>query len=69
MQLISKFNKGIRYLLCVIDLFSKHACVVPLKIKNGVTIANALQSTLNYSKRKPNKVWINQGNEFHSFKK
>ena len=44
MQLISKCNKGIRYLLCVIDLFSKYAWVVPLKDKKGVTIVNAFQS-------------------------
>ena len=39
MQLISKYNKGIRYLLCAIDLFSKYAFVVPLKDKKGTTIA------------------------------
>ena len=46
MQLISKYNKGIRYLLCAIDLFSKYAFVVPLKDKNGTTIVNAFQSIL-----------------------
>ena len=56
MQLISKYNKGIRYLLCAIDLFSKYAFVVPLKDKKGTTIVNAFQSILNYSKRKPNKI-------------
>ena len=54
MQLISKFNKRIRFLLCVIDSFSKYAWVFPLKDKKGVTIANAFQSILNDSKRKPN---------------
>ena len=45
MQLISKYNnKGIKYLLCVIDLFSKYAWVVPLKDKKGVSVANAFQS-------------------------
>ena len=44
MQLISKYNKGIRYLLCVIHLFSKYAFVVPLKDKKGITSANAFQS-------------------------
>ena len=43
MQLISKFNKGTRFLLCVIDIFSKYAWVVPLKDKKSVTIVNALQ--------------------------
>ena len=47
MQLISKYNKGIRYLLCAIDLFFKYAFVVPLKDKKGNTIVNAFQSTLN----------------------
>ena len=43
MQLISKFNKGFRFLLCVIDIFSKYAWVVPLKDKKGVSIVNAFQ--------------------------
>ena len=53
MQLISKYNKEIRYLLCAIDLFSKYAFVVPLKDKKGKTIANTFQSILDNSKRKP----------------
>ena len=47
MQLLSKFNKGIKYLLCVIDLFSKYAFAVPLKDKKGISIVNAFQSILN----------------------
>ena len=71
MQLISKYNKGIRYILCVIDLFSKYAFVVPLKDKEGSSIVNAFQSILNKSKRKPNKIWVDQGSEFYNnnFKK
>ena len=41
MQLISKFNKGIRFFLCAIDIFSKYAWVIPLKDKKCVTIINA----------------------------
>ena len=44
MQLISKCNKGIRYLLCATDLFSKYAWVVPLKDKKEVTTVNAFRS-------------------------
>ena len=44
MQLMSKSNKEIRYLLCVFDLFSKYAFVVPFKDKKGTTIVNAFQS-------------------------
>ena len=71
MQLISKYNKGIKYLLCAIDLLSKHAFVAPLKDKKGATIVNAFQSILDNSERKPNKTWVHQGSEFYnsSFKK
>ena len=71
MQLISKYNKGIRYLSCAIDLFSKYAFVVPLKDKKESTIVNAFQSILEYSKRKPNQIWVDQASEFYNshFKK
>ena len=49
MRLISKYNKGIRYLLCAIDLFITYAWVVPLKDKKGTTIVNAFQSILDSS--------------------
>ena len=65
MQLISKYNKGIRYLLCAIDFFSKYAFVVPLKDKKETSIVNAFQRILDSSKRKPNKMWIDQGSEFY----
>ena len=70
MQLVSKFNKGIRFLLCVIHIFSKYAWVVPLKHKRGVTIVNSFQKVLDDSKRKPNKIWVDKGSEFYrnSFK-
>ena len=66
MQLISKHNKGIRYILCVIDLFSKYAWGVSLKDKKGVSIVNAFQKILDSSKRKPNKICIDQGSEFYN---
>ena len=53
-----QFNKGFRFLLCVIDIYSKYAWVVPLKDKKGVSIVNAFQSILNKSNRKPNKIWV-----------
>ena len=61
MKPLSKFNKGIKYLLCVIDLFSKYAFVVPLKDKKGTSIVNAFQSILDKSHIKPNKIWLDQG--------
>ena len=66
MQLISKHNKGIKYLLCVIDLLSKYAWVVPLKDKKGVSTANAFQSIFKKCNRKPNKIWVDQGSEFYN---
>ena len=66
MQLISKYNKGIKYLLCVIDWFSRYAWVVPLKDKKGITIVAAFRKILNDSKRKPNKIWLDQGSEFYN---
>ena len=51
MQLISKYNKGIRHLLCAIDIFSKDARVVLLKDKKGATIINAFQGILSSSKK------------------
>ena len=57
MQLISKHSKGIRFLLCVIDLFSKYAWVAPLKNKKDITIVKAFHSILDSSKRKPNKKY------------
>ena len=71
MQLISKFNKGFRFLLCVIDIFSKYAWVGPLKDKKGISIVNAFQKILKESNRRPNNIWVDKGSEFYynSFKK
>ena len=52
MQSLSKYNKGIKYLLCAIDLFSKYAWVIPIKDKKGTSIVNAFKKII--SKRKPN---------------
>ena len=65
LQLISKFNKGFRFLLCTIDIFSKYAWVVPLKVKKVVSIVNAFHSILKKSDRKPSKIWVDKGSEFY----
>ena len=79
MQLLSKYNKGIRFLLCVINIFSKYAWDVPLKDEKG--IVKVFQSILKQSNRpvedtsarhiKPNKIWVDKGSEFYNayFKK
>ena len=62
MQSLSKYKKGMKYLLCVIYLFSKYAWVVPIKDKKGPSIVNAFKKII--SKHKPNKRWVDHGSEF-----
>ena len=83
MQLLSRYNKGIKFLLSVIDIFSKYAWVVPLKDKKGISVVKAFQIILKQSNSrqrakgtsakqlKPNKIWADKGSEFYnaSFKK
>ena len=71
MQSLSRKNKGIKYLLCAIDLYSKYAFVVPLKNKKGISVTNAFKKIIKQSGRKPNKIWVDQGSEFYNndFKK
>ena len=64
MQLIRKFNKGIRFLLCVIDIFSKYAWVARLKDKKGTAVTNAFQKLLDKSRCKRNKIWLDKVSEF-----
>ena len=63
---MSKFNKRFRFLLCVIDIYSKYAWAIPLKDKKGITIVNAPQKILNDSKRKLNKIWVDKGSEIYN---
>ena len=66
MQSISRKNKGIKYLLCAIDLYSKYAFVIPLKDKKGSSIVNAFNKIIKQSHRKQNKIWVDQGGEFYN---
>ena len=66
MESLSKYNRGIKYLLCVIDLFSKYPRVVSIKDKKGTSILNAFKKILSDSDRKPNKIWVDQGSQFYS---
>ena len=65
-QLISKFNKGFRFLLCVIDIYSKYAWVIPLKDKKRITITSAFQKILDQLNHKPNKIWVDKDSEFYN---
>ena len=71
MQLITKFNKGFKFLLCVIDIFSKYSWDVPLKDKKGVIIVSEFQKILDdstelHSMRKSNKICVGKGSEFYN---
>ena len=55
-----------RFLLCVIEIYSKYALVISLKDKKGITITNAFQKTLDKSNRKPNKMWVDKGSKLYN---
>ena len=65
MESLSKYNKGNKYLLCAIDLFSKYAWVVPIKNKKVTSIVNVFQIIISKG-RKPNKIWVDEGGEFYN---
>ena len=64
MKSLSKYNKGNKYLLCAVDLFSKYAWFVPLEGKKGTSIVHAFQKIISEG-RKPKKIWFDQGSEFY----
>jgi len=63
---LAKYNKGNKYVLAVIDVFSKYGWLVPLKDKRGVTIATELKKIIKTSGRSPNKLWVEKGKEFYN---
>ena len=63
MQAFSKFNRGVKYLLAVIDVFSKYGWLVPLKDETGKSVASALKNI--FKERKPEKMWVDKGKEFY----
>ena len=71
MQSLSRKNKGIRYLLYAIDLYSKYGFVIPLENKKGISVTNGFNKIIKQSNRKPNKISVDQGVEFYNnvFKK
>ena len=63
-QAFSKFNRGVKYLLAVIDVFSKYGWLIPLKDKTGKSVASALKTI--FEERKPEKMWVDKGKEFYN---
>ena len=64
MQAFSKFNRGIKYLLAVIDVSSKYGWLIPLKDKTGKSVASALKTI--FKEKKPEKMWVDKGKEFYN---
>ena len=64
MQAFSKLNRGVKYLLAVIDILSKYGWLIPLKDKTGKSIASALKTI--FKERKPEKIWVDKGKEFYN---
>ena len=65
-QLISKFSEEIYFSLCVIGIFSTYVWVIPLNDRKGITSNNVFQQILDKCNHEPNKIWVDQGNEFYS---
>lgn len=66
MESLSQYNNGYKYILCVIDVFSKYAFCVPLRDKTGPTILSAMKNIISESKRSPTKIWCDRGSEFYN---
>ena len=65
-QLISKLIQVLKFLLCVIDIDSKFAWVIPLKDQKGIAFTNAFQKFANELNRKSNKIWVDKGSKFYN---
>jgi len=65
MQALAKYNDGVKYLLNVIDVFSKYAWSVPLKDKTGKSIVIAFEAIIKRCDRKPDMLWVDRGSEFY----
>lgn len=66
MDKLSKWNKRFKYLLTVMDVFSKFAWAIPLKGRKGSSITDAFEDIVKKYKRKPEHLWVDQGSEFYN---
>ena len=66
MQLISKFDKRFKFLLCVIVIYSKYAWVIPSEDKKGIKTTDAFQKILKEPSRKRNRIWVDKDSEFYT---
>ena len=64
MQAFSKFNRDVKYIFAVIDVFSEYGWLIPLKDKTGKSVASALKTI--FKDRKPERMWVDKGKEFYN---
>ena len=62
---LSKYNNNNKFILTVIDIFTKYAWAIPLKNKSGLSITNGFKTILSEG-RKPEKLWVDRGSEFYN---
>ena len=62
---LSKYNNNCKFILTVIDIFTKNAWAIPLKNKPGLSITNGFKTILSEG-RKPEKLWVDRGSEFYN---
>ena len=63
-DLVDKFNRSVKYLLAVIDVFFKYGWLIPLKDKTGKSVASVLKTI--FKERKLEKMWVDKGKEFYN---
>lgn len=66
MESLASYNDDYKYILCIIDVFSKFAWCVPLKNKTGTSILKAVKDVVSESQRSPEKIWVDRGSEFYN---
>src|SRR6218665_2234257 len=66
MQYFEEYNDGFKYLLSVVDIFSKYGWNVPLKDRSGKCVSQAFEKIFTSSERKPKKLWVDNGKEFYN---
>ena len=69
---LSKYNNNYKFILTVIDIFTKYAWAIPSKNKSGLSITNGFKIVLSEhsqggsESRKPEKLWVDRGSEFYN---
>ena len=66
MSKLARYNHGYRWMLTIIDCWSRYAWSVPIKTKKGEPVLHAFKHVLSSSSRKPKSIWVDEGGEFYN---